>query len=236
MPAGFVWRGGHILGFKGLSRFLVIGERKIFGEIGAIVKIANDANEIMMRMLKEFNLETLTVENRDMSALEKQADVVAFGVRRDITDGAVNPTVLDNLLTCVDIADSMVDDYHYLARELTRMARVELDESRNRMPSLDSAVLSMLSLGTPSFAKVRALLDEKDMDAVTRERQEIERLEEQGDEIKDNAFDELYRLAPRMDYLTFIHYSEVLHKVDDILDACEDMSDMVVSIIASISK
>ena len=95
-------RRSSILNFKGLSRFLVIGEKKIFGEIGAIVKIADDANQIMMRMLKEFSVETLTVENQSMSVLERQADEAAFRVRRDLTDGAVNPAALDNLLACVE--------------------------------------------------------------------------------------------------------------------------------------
>ena len=222
--------------FKGLSRLLVIGERKVFGELAEIVKIANDANQILKRMVKEFNIETLTLENKNMAELEKRADVLSFGVRRDITDGAVNPTVLDNLLECVEVADSAVDKYHYLARELTRIARVEPSESRKRIASLDSAFLNMLDLADGSFAKVLKLLGAEDMDEMKQERIEIEHLEEKGDEIKDDGFDELYRLSPTMHYLTFMHYSEILYTIDDILDACEDLSDMVVGIITSISK
>lgn len=227
---------GKVLNFKGLTGFLVVGERKIFGEIGEILKIANDANKIMVRMLKEFNIEVLTVENQNIGRLEKEADEVQFRIRRDVIDGAVNPTALDNLLTCIDLADGIVDDYRYLARELNRVAHVEPDESRNRIPSLDSALLNMFGLATGSFVKVQELLAENNPDAVGRVRREIEYIEEQGDEIKDNGFDELYRLAPRVHYLTFAHYTEMIHKADDILDACEDMSDLVVTIITSMSK
>jgi hypothetical protein len=187
-------------------------------------------------MVKEFNLETLTTENQHMSVLEKRSDEVAFRVRRDVIDGAINPSALDNLLSCVDRADSIVDSYHYLARELDRTAHVEPDESRKRIPSLDSALLKMFSLCTESFAKVQELLGESNPDEVRRVRREIEDIEEQGDEIKDDAFDELYRQAPRIHYLMFIHYTEVIYKADDILDACEDISDMIVTIMTSMSK
>ena len=220
---------------KGFSRFLVIGEQRIFREIGEVVKLAGEANVILVRMLKEPALDALTAENEGMARLEKRADEVAFRVRRDITDGAVNPTVLDNLLSCVDLADGMVDDFYYLSRELTRIARVEA-EVGPRVKSLDSAFLTMLDLAERSFRKVLELLAEREMDGIKRERSEIELLEEKGDEVKDDALDELYRLAPGLGYLNFTHYSEVLHKIDHILDACEDLSDLAMAVITSISK
>ena len=186
--------------------------------------------------MKEPALDKLTAENKSMAELEKRADEVAFGVRRDITDGAINPTVLDNLLSCVDLADSMVDDYHYLARELTRIARVVPDGVGPRVKSLDSAFLTMLDLAERSFRKVLELLAERDMGEIKRDRSEIEMLEEKGDEVKDDALDELYRLAPSLKYVNFTHYSEVLHKIDAILDACEDLSDLVVAVLGAISK
>ena len=39
-----------------------------------------------------------------------------------------------------------------------------------------------------------------------------------------------------MHFLHFYHYSEMLHKSDDILDTCEDFSDIIVSIVTSILK
>jgi uncharacterized protein Yka (UPF0111/DUF47 family) len=225
-----------ILHLKGLSRLLVVGEEKIFGEIAEIVKIANEANQILNRMFTEHRLEALLFENAKMAEVEKRADDLAFSVRRDITDGAVNPTVLDNLLECVEVADGMVDKYHYLARELTRMARAKSDESVNRVAIADSAFLSMLELADESAAKLLELLVEAEMNRIRGIRSEIEELEEKGDEIKDDSFDELYQMAPSMHYLYFAHYSDVLYALDGILDACEDLADLAVAVITSISK
>ena len=224
------------LSLKGFSRFLIVGEKKIFGEIAGVVKIANEANEILKRMLNEPKLETLLSENAKMAEVEKRADDLAFSVRNDITDGAVNPTVLDNLLECVEVADGMVDKYHYLARELTRIARAKPAEGLNRMVNADSAFLSMLQLANASTGKLLELLAEANMDRIRGIRHEIEELEEKGDEIKDDSFDELYRMAPSMHYLYFAHYSDVLYAMDNILDACEDLADLAVAVITSISK
>jgi predicted phosphate transport protein (TIGR00153 family) len=229
-------RRGNIPNLRIFSRFLVIGEKRIFSEIAEIMKIAHEANQILKQILKESDLEKLTGENEQIAALEKRADGFAFTVRRDITDGAVNPTVLDNLLECVEVADSTVDDYHYLAREITRIARVEPEENRNRIPSLDSAFLDMLRLADQSISKILELLAEEDMTEMRKDRHEIENIEERGDDIKDDAFDELYRLTPGMRYINFAHYSEIIHKIDDILDACEDLADGVVTVVTSISK
>ena len=73
-----------------------------------------------------------------------------------------------------------------------------------------------------------------DMSEILQLRREIEELEGQGDEIKDKGFDVLYHEAPHIHYLQFYHYSELLHKFDDILDGCEDLSDLVLSVITSI--
>ncbi len=67
-------------------------------------------------------------------------------------------------------------------------------------------------------------------------RKEIEALEEQGDDIKDTGFDKLYQAASQLHFLQFYHYSEMLHKCDDILDNAEDLSDVIVSAVTSILK
>ena len=80
------------------------------------------------------------------------------------------------------------------------------------------------------------ILSSSDLKEILALRKEIESLEQQGDDIKDRGLDILYHKAPHMHYLQFYHYSELIHKFDDILDHCEDLSDLVLSIITSILK
>ena len=94
----------------------------------------------------------------------------------------------------------------------------------------------MLTLAGKAILNVQKLLAASSLTEMVEIRKEIETLEEQGDDIKDGGFDKLYAQAPKLHYIQFFHYSELLHKIDDILDACEDLSDLIVSIVNSILK
>jgi uncharacterized protein Yka (UPF0111/DUF47 family) len=74
------------------------------------------------------------------------------------------------------------------------------------------------------------------MSKILQTRKEIEDIEERGDDIKDQGFDRLYSIASKLNFLEFYHYQELLHKCDDILDSCEDFSDLIVSVVTSILK
>jgi uncharacterized protein Yka (UPF0111/DUF47 family) len=60
---------------------------------------------------------------------------------------------------------------------------------------------------------------------------QIERLEEQGDDVKDNMLDEIYGSWEVLDYASFHNYIETTIEADDILDRCEDASDLVIAIM-----
>jgi len=64
--------------------------------------------------------------------------------------------------------------------------------------------------------------------------QEIERLEETGDDVKDQMLDQIYGSWEKLDYASFHNYIETTIEADDILDECEDASDLVVTIMNSL--
>ena len=100
----------------------------------------------------------------------------------------------------------------------------------------DSVYEKMLAFAEKSLLKLKQALSSSNVTEILQLRKEIEVLEEQGDDIKDQGFDRLYGIAPKLHYLQFYHYSELLHKCDDILDSCEDFADLIVSVVTSIIK
>jgi hypothetical protein len=94
----------------------------------------------------------------------------------------------------------------------------------------------MLVLAEKTLSKLKQALSSSNIAEILELRKEIEALEEQGDDIKDAGFDSLYRIVTKLHYLEFYHFSELLHKCDDVLDSCEDFSDLIVSIVTSILK
>lgn len=223
---------------KSFKRVLVIGEENIFGELSQIIAIASEANTKLNGMLNDCkNEQCLDDGMQAIKVLENASDRIAFKVGEDITTGAVSPNILENLLECVHVGDDIVDTYYYQARELVRMYKAKFPYSEDLQDAEWISIFkSMLELAETALAKVHKILLSSDMSDIRRLRKEIEALEQQGDEIKDKGFDALYREAPHIHYLQFTHYSELLHKFDDILDGCEDLSDLVLSVITSILK
>ena len=220
-----------------IKNFLAIGEKETFAEILEIVRLARKANTSVSEMLAKPDRSALSIDNEDIRLLEKKADEITFRIKGDIENGAVSSNILDNLLACVDVADSIVDDYYYVSRELNRMAGVRFDGSRSEHTAeLDAFLTKMLKLAADALVILETSLTNAGLEKILELRMDVQRIEEEGDNIKDAGFDRLYAMAPEVHYLQFTHFSELLHKFDDILDACEDISDLVVTITTSISR
>ena len=221
--------------FKGI---LVLGEKNIFGGLAQIVHIAAQANTLMKIMFKtNDNYQTLTEHGNAVRALEKESDEIAFKLSEDITSGAISPNIIDNLIESTHVADNIVDLYYYLSRELSRFSKVSpKDFSVHPEAEWVSVYENLLALADQSLSKLEQALTTGSVPEILQLRKEIEALEEQGDDVKDHGFDKIYSMAPQMHFLQFNHYSELLHKCDDILDDCEDLSDIIVSVVTSILK
>jgi len=215
----------------------VVGERPIFGKLAQIIAIASEANTLETNMFQMiFRDKQITEELHAMQKLEKYSDEIAFQTIEDITSGAISPNIIDSLLECVQTADDLVDTYYYIARELNRMAKAYSSDLKEHHTDWDSVYENMLVLAEKSLSKVKQALTTTNSSEILELRKEIEALEEEGDDIKDQGFDRLYSIGTKMHFLEFYHYQLLLHKCDDLLDGCEDLSDLIVSIVTSILK
>ena len=222
---------------KSLKGILVVGEKNIFIELTQIIDIATEANTLVSSMFNiDYKEKQLTEAMHAMQSLEKKSDDIAFGISEEITSGAISPNIIDDLLQCVQVADDIVDLYYYLSRELNRMAKAYSAGFESKHAGWDSVYVNILALAEKSLLKLKQALSSSNVTEILELRKEIEALEEQGDEVKDGGFDRLYSMTPNLHYLQFYHYSELLHKCDDILDSCEDFSDLIVSVVTSILK
>ena len=221
--------------FKGI---LVLGEKNIFSNLSQIISISVKANVILKSMYKNSTNAQSMIEGMNLiRKLEKESDEIAFSLNEQITAGAISPNLTNDLIECVHVADNIVDLLFYLSRELARMAKVDFSNfSIHQDAEWEKIYEDMLALADQSLVKLQEMLSSSDVSKILQLSNEIESIEEKGDDIKDAAFDILYHIAARLHFLQFYHFSEMLHKCDDILDNCEDLSDVIVSVVTSIYK
>jgi len=222
---------------KSLKSIFVVGEKNIFIELTQIIDIGTEANIIVSSTFSlDFKEKNVTEAMHNMQTLEKKSDEIAFKISEDITSGAISPNIIDALLKSVQVADDIVDLYYYLSRERDRMEKVYSVGFEMKRPGWDSVYVNILALAEKALSKLKQALSSSSVTEILELRKEIETLEEQGDELKDEGFDRLYHITPNLHYLQFYHYTELLHKCDDVLDSCEDLSDLIVSVVTSITK
>ena len=213
-------------------RFLVAGEKGVFERLKALADKARDETSLATRLFQERLADRSVLES--IRAFEKQSDDLTFKLGEDIMNGAVNPAVLRDLLHVTDRMDGIFDDYYFIAREVNRTVA-----SGTELPMLDKMTetfIGMVNLADRQLETFGKLLEAGSMDEARSLRGEIEKLEEEGDELKDSGFDDMYENRKLFDYFSFQHYTEVLRKLDHISDNVEDMSDLILAIANTISR
>jgi len=213
-------------------RFLVAGEKGVFERLKSLADKAREETPLAIRLFQERLADRSVLEG--IRVLEKQSDELTFKLSEDIMNGAINPAVLRDLLHVTDRMDGVFDDYYFIAREVNRTVTSGIE-----LPMLDNmtkAFIEMVSLADKQLEAFGKLLEASSMDEVKSFRAEIEKLEEEGDELKDSAFDDMYDHSKLFDYFSFQHYTEVLRKLDHISDNVEDMSDLILAIANAISR
>lgn len=205
-----------------ISKFLQGGEEGILRECSKMIYIAIDANKELAQVVKGKQ------GIGKIRELEKRADKDKFRISNIVTSGAVAPNLIDNVLELVGQQDEIVDSIYNLSREL---GRYKIPNSK-----LDNFIKSKLTdMNSLNDTALHTLLDmyrQDDLSKIQDLREDVEDLEEAGDEIKDALFDTAY--SHKMDFKGFYHLIQTAHQADDILDGCEDSSDTLMTIVSSI--
>ncbi len=222
-----------------LRRLLVVGgERSVLEEMTEYIPLSKEASECIRTMLSKRE-QDLKPENERVRALERQADEISMKIKHEITSGAISSNVMDNLIELVEKCDDLLDQSYYISREIKRMGprlKVQNDASRNAVDHAYTVFANMIEIHLRALDHVRIAFTGRQIAEVQAARHEIEKLEEQVDEMKDNLIDSLYEMSQYVSYIVFLHLTELTHKIDDLLDDCEDIADLVQTVRLSVTK
>ncbi len=207
---------------KLLDRFLDGGEETLMKECAGITSIAASANRLLKQSIHG------SIELEKIKKLEKESDNLAFELSSKVTGGGIAPNLIDDALDMINKEDNIVDSIYNLAREFNRY-KIK-DKGLNLQ--IENSAYEMLELADKAISDVGKLLITDSIDGIKEIRKKIEREEEKGDEIKDGMLDFAYR--EEVDFKSFYHIIQVAHMADDILDNCEDVSDVYLNIMSSI--
>ncbi len=221
-----------------LRRISSVGERNIFQRLLGFVDMAKESVQTLSDMLFAEDLKRIEFNAR-IRNIEKRGDDLSVTVKEEITGGAISSSLMDNLIMLVETCDDLLDTSYFISRELRRIHENSHKFDENTVNILNvtyNTGRNILLLAETALDHVQIMLETKSRKDMEAARVEIESLEEQVDDLKDNMIDAAYNNADRIPYVAFIHITELAHKLDDLLDSCEDIADLLFTINVAITK
>jgi uncharacterized protein Yka (UPF0111/DUF47 family) len=220
------------------KRLASIGEKNLLIELTVYPDLSVSVADILMEMMqgKREDLEAL---NESVKMKEKEGDNYSKKFNALVTRGAVNPSLIDNLLFLINRLDDVIDRSYYLSREIKRMNFDYVPRNGNISTVTGpfyQKFVHMLTSGKEAMSCVKGMLSEAGMDSIRDYMKKIEIIEEAVDDLKDSVLDETYRRADEMNYLVFNHITSMVHKIDDMVDDCEDAAGLILSIYESLTR
>lgn len=224
--------------FRRVKRFFQPGEREAFGRIEELARLGEDALELLIKILSgtRNGLADVNSYTDKISMLEKEGDKITQSLEERLGRGTISASLANDFERLVDSVDSVLDRAHSLSRQLRRVTKRPLKEAKEFDGLIRKDQVRLIEIGRTQLQILRNLLDvagSNRMKALDMAR-EIETLEEQGDDVKDGMLDEIYGSWEKLDYASFHNYIQTTIEADDILDLCEDASDLVIAVMKAL--
>ncbi len=221
-----------------VKKFFLPGEKEAFSRIEELARLGGESLDLIIKILSASKDDLAEVESLTarISALEKEGDKITQSVEESVGRGSITASLSNDFGRLVDCVDSILDRAHSFSRQQQRVARWPLREPIEVDASLRKEQVRLIQIGQLQVQLLRKLLGSAGSDravAISLAR-EIENLEEQGDDVKDGMMDQIYGSWERLDFASFNNYIQTTIEADDILDLCEDASDLVIAVMKAL--
>jgi predicted phosphate transport protein (TIGR00153 family) len=224
---------------KGLfGQFHLVGRKEkrvlelILDHFGLVAKAVKEL-EALLEAAKNGDWEKVEEASRKVAELETLAD----GLHRDavlaISQGAFFSGTRDDFLHLMEENDEVADAAQNAARILADSPieppsfHILYDVPKGSLSDLFMLLQTAVELLRDSISKL-----ESDAELAVSKALLVERAEEEADDIKDQLIKRIFAHKSELDVLTLLQLRDFVLKLDEIADAAEDSSDLVISLVA----
>jgi uncharacterized protein Yka (UPF0111/DUF47 family) len=198
------------------------GEHRIFERARSLIKHSERANALLVRIING------STNINEMKRITQASDDEVFNISNSITSGSIAPNLIDDMLEFVKSEDRIVDNIYILSKAIARY-RIP-DEKADRF--VRGKLMLAEKLTADALSVLSKIHSADRLDRIRDLRKEVERIEQEGDEIRDLII--TYAYKSNAGYKTFYHMTSLAYLMDDVLDSCEDAADNYMSIMLSI--
>lgn len=221
-----------------LGRFHLVG-----GKERKVLELISDHFQVVVRTVQQLQSLLESAKTGDWNAVEEMSnrvadlETLADGLHRDavvaISQGAFFSGTREDFLELIEENDEVADAAQNAARILAespidaRAFLILYEETKLTLADLFSGLLSSVLLLGESIKSL-----ETDAELAVSKALLVERAEEEADEIKNRLIKRIYAHRTDLEVLTLLQLRDFVLKLDEIADAAEDSSDLVISLVA----
>lgn len=217
--------------------FFTPGEKKLFDVLAGHMDLTEKAVDQLLGMFRDGLKDPALAERytAQIARLERKGDEIVRRLEEEISGGALTAPLTADFAKLVDTVDSVLDGVHSISREIQRHCKYYFPGETEVERDIYKKVGKLVLLGRQGVKKLNQLISTganlREASSLSRQ---IEDIEEQADDVKDDILDDVYRQAKYLEHWTFHHLVEVTVEADDMVDNCEDASNLVVAILTSL--
>jgi predicted phosphate transport protein (TIGR00153 family) len=173
----------------------------------------------------------------DMANKVAELETLADGLHRDgvvaVSQGAFFSGTREDFLELMEKNDEIADAAQNAARILAetpidqKSFLVLYSEEGATISDLFARLLTAMGLLKESLSAL-----ENDAELAVNNSLLVERAEEEADEIKNHLMKRIFEHKSELQVLTLLQLRDFVLKLDDVADAAEDSSDLVISLVA----
>jgi predicted phosphate transport protein (TIGR00153 family) len=221
-----------------LGRFHLVG-----GKERRVLELISDHFRLVVRTVQQLESVLETAKTGDWTAVEEMSnrvaelETLADGLHRDavvaISQGAFFSGTREDFLELIEQNDEVADAAQNAARIIadipidSQSFLILYEEPKQTLADLFSGLRSCVQLLEESIKSL-----ESDAELAVSKSFLVERAEEEADEIKNHLIKRIYTHKSDLDVLTLLQLRDLVLKLDEIADAAEDSSDLVISLVA----
>ena len=169
------------------------------------------------------NYEDVALKCRTLREMEKRVDEATDGICHRLNVSFVTPIDCQDILL---LASSMDDILDYIEASADRMQLYGVEKPREEAAELAATIVE----GTKLVQKaVAALVNFRNIETILEPCIEINKVEEQADQIQRKAIARLFKEETRP--LEIVKWQEIFSRLEIATDRCEDVANVLESIV-----
>ena len=221
-----------------LGRFQLVGRKE-----RRVLELISDHFEIVLKTVQKLDSVLQAARSGDWGVVEEmtnnvaELETLADGLHRDavvaISQGAFFSGIRDDFLELMEENDEVADAAQNAARILaespidSRSFMILYEEPNVTLSDMFDKLQSAVQQMNESLRSLQS-----DAELAVSKSLLVERAEEEADEIKNHLIKRIYAHKADLEVLTLLQLRDFVLKLDEIADAAEDSSDLVISLVA----